>query len=56
MDRRSPEILLDVFNRFQIRLLFLFFVSREGEGGEEIEEGRKKQWWATCKLIPCVRT
>lgn len=55
MDRRSPEILLDPFPIVsRSRLLFLFFVSREGEGGEEIEE--EKQWWATCKLIPCVRT
>lgn len=29
MDRRSPEILLDVSNRFQSRLLFPFFVSRK---------------------------
>ena len=55
MDRRSPEILLDPFPIVsRSRLLFLFFVSREGEGGEEIEE--EKQWRATCKLIPCVRT
>lgn len=54
MDRRSPEILLDAFPIVsRSRLLFLFFVSREGEGGEEIEE--EKQWRATCKLIPCVR-